>query len=286
MKRIFMLFLALTLLLCGCVQESETKKVYVPEVTGSFEAAVLKIGKADAVILTTENHAVIIDCGEKGDGKDVLNYLSEKGIEKLDYLFITHFDKDHVGGAAKVIKGIEIGEIVTPDYEGNVKAYENYVEALSEKGIKPNKLLDEMNFTLDDVVFSVYPPMHSYYEESDNDYSLVISVTHGENTFLFAGDAETERLSELPGQIGNMAHDFVKMPHHGKYDVGLERFVQSVNPKYAVITCSNKESAEEEALEVLRKQGCEIYLTVEGTVKAISDGKTISVEQEPSESET
>lgn len=286
MKRFSIFFFAMTLILCGCVRETKPERENVPEVTGDFEAAVLKVGKADAVVLTTKNHAVVIDCGEKGDGKKVLGCLSEKGVEKVDYLFITHFDKDHVGGAAKVIEGIDIGEVVVPDYEGNVKAYENYLKALSEKGMTANILRSEMNFTLDDAVFSVYPPKRTYYEESDNDYSLVISVRHGENTFLFAGDAETERLRELPGQLGDMDSDFVKMPHHGKNDAGLKQFIQSVSPKYAVITCSDKEPADEETIKMLREAGCEIFLTTDGAVTALSDGKAIFAEQASAEEET
>ncbi len=257
---------------------SEESKASVPNVTGSFYISILDVGKADAIILNTENHTVVIDCGEKGDGKDILNHLSENNMDSIDYLFITHFDSDHVGGAAKVIKGINIGEIITPDYEGTNDEYTKFIEAVSENNMTLTSLTENMSFTLDDVLFEVYPPMKSSYKEEDNDYSLVISVTHGENKFLFAGDAEAERLKELSKQF-DLAHTFLKVPHHGRYNAMSESFLKGVNPKYAVITCSEKNPAEDEVLNILSGLGCEVYQTVNGDVTAISDGKTIKITQ-------
>lgn len=260
-------------ILCSC-QNADISKISAPDVTGSFYVSILDIGKADAIILRTENHTVVIDCGEKGDGKDVLSCLAENNIESIDYLFITHFDKDHVGGAAKVINGISIGEIITPDYEGTNDEYTQFVEAVSENNMTLTSLTENITFTLDDVLFEVYPPMKSSYQEDDNDYSLVISVTHGENKFLFAGDAETERLKELINQL-DLEHAFLKVPHHGRYNTMTKSFLTSVNPKYAVITCSEKNPAEDEVLNILDGLGCEVYQTVNGNVEAVSDGKTI-----------
>ena len=50
----------------------------------------------------------MIDCAEKDDGKDIAEFLEKKGITNLDYLIITHFDKDHIGGAAKVLHSVYV----------------------------------------------------------------------------------------------------------------------------------------------------------------------------------
>jgi beta-lactamase superfamily II metal-dependent hydrolase len=258
---------------CGKIEKSEA-----PAVSGNFSATVLDSGKSDAIILRSENHTVIIDCGEKSDSDKVLDYLDENNITYVDYLFITHFDKDHVGGAAKVIKKTEIGEIITPDYEGSVSEYDKYKEAVSEKGITPTLLTENMTFTLDDVLFEVYPPMKQSYEEGDNDYSLAISVTHGENSFLFAGDAEKERINEFTKQF-NLKHDFLKVPHHGRLEDNSEKFLNSVKPSYAVITCGKNDMPSDEILEMLNNIGCEVYLTTDGTVEVVSDGESINISQ-------
>lgn len=274
---ITILILTLSCVLCCCGKQTETEKSIV-QATYDFYVSVLDVGKADAIILRTKEHTMVIDCGEKGDGKDILEYLSENNIQYIDYLFITHFDKDHVGGAAKVINNIDIGEIITPDYEGSNSEYEKYIEAVSNRNITPTALKEKITFILDDVSFEVLPPQKDQYEEPDNDYSLVISVTHGENKFLFAGDAEKERLKELYVQL-DLKHTFLKVPHHGKADSEMLSFLNKVNPAYAVITCSQKEPPSDEVINILNRLGSTTYLTSDGQVDAVSDGKTISINQ-------
>lgn len=269
---------AVCTLTVSCEAVKEINTVNIPEVTGEFKTTVLDVGKADAIILETASGTVVIDTGEKNDGSKVLSYFAEHGTDKIDYLFITHFDKDHVGGAADIINNMEIGEIITPNYEGNNKEYEKFKAALSEKDLTELRLTDYKTFTLDDTVFEIYPPKKSYYAEEDNDFSLVINVTHGENTFMYAGDCETERLAELPGQM-SMEHIFLKMPHHGQYYKGIDELIKSAAPKYAVITDSEKNPADEEVLILLENIGCEIYETMYGNISAVSDGKSITVMQ-------
>lgn len=270
-KSVILIITALTFALGGC----GTKQT-APEVTGEFDFTVLKAGQADAIIMKTENHSVIIDCGEKDDGDKVAEYLTDNGIENVDYLFITHFDKDHVGGVPKVLRSISVGEIVTPSCEGTNSEYRKYTDALSEYDITPTLLESNITFTLDDVLFEVCPPKKTSYAEGDNDFSLAISVTHGGNRFLFAGDAEKERLSEIMTQVDG-EFDFLKVPHHGRYNKSTESFFKTVNPRYAVITDSDKNPAEDKTVAAL--EGADVYYTRNGDVNVVSDGEKIIINQ-------
>lgn len=267
--------LACCLVLCGCAGENERS---APQVTGNFEITVLKVGKADAMVLKTENHAVIIDCGEKGDGAEVAEYFAENNISKADYIFITHFDKDHVGGFPEVIKSISAENIITPDYEGNNDEYKDYVAAADSGGLTPTLLCEDISFTLDDVLFKVSVPKKKSYGESDNDFSLVISAVHGENTFLFAGDAEEERSAEILSEFGHK-YDFLKIPHHGRYNEYTKKLADTLKPTYAVICDSKKKPAEEKTTDAFLSVGSEIYCTRNGSVKVLSDGKEIKIIQ-------
>ena len=269
---------AIILVLCGCQNRNDTAEAKLPEVTGSFDFTILKIGQADAIILRTANHSVIIDCGEKDDGNEILEYLQTDGIDAVDYLFITHFDKDHVGGAAKVIENINIKNIITPDYEGTNAEYESYQASAEQKNITPILLTENMSFTLDDVLFEIFSPLKKAYKEGDNDFSLAIAATHGENTFLFAGDAEEERLTEIMSQTGK-EYDFLKVPHHGRYNKKTKAFIEAVKPSCAVITCSKKHPAEDETVSVLENEKCNIYYTKDGDVNVTSDGYKIEITQ-------
>ena len=218
------LILILTIcMLCGC-QNKNDMTVEVPAVTGSFDFTVLKAGQADAIFMQTQNHNIILDCGEKDDGDELVELLQEKGISNVDYIFITHFDKDHVGGFPEVMDNVTAGNIIVPNYEGNNDEYEKYLKTVSDKGLQITQLTKDTNFLLDDVLLEVSVPKKQFYAEGDNDFSLVISITHGDNTFLFAGDAEGDRLTEVLSEFGRQ-YDFLKVPHHGKANKNTKRFI-------------------------------------------------------------
>lgn len=277
-KKWLAVILAITAL-CGCSNTDTDKNRETPIANADFEFSILKIGKADAVIMKTENHSVIIDCGEEDDGAEILDYLSDNGIKSVDYLLISHFDQDHVGGAPQIIENIDIGQIITPDYEGTCDEYESYRNKIAEKNISPLKLTETMTFTLDGAEFTVYPPLQTSYEESDNDFSLAVSVTHGNNSFLFTGDAESERTKEIVTQT-NQTYDFLKVPHHGEFDKNTKPFVLAVRPEYSVITCSNKNPADKQTVDVLTNVGSAVYYTKDGDILVKSNGNEISVSQE------
>ena len=277
-KLFILVFVVLIMInLCRCTNRQGSYKA-VPKAVNKFEVIALNVGKADSLILKTENHAVLIDCGEKGDGDEVLDALSKSGIESIDWLIITHFDKDHVGGAAKLIKNIGISRIITPDYDGDSAEYKSYLSAAETAGLVPTRLKQKLTFVLDDVLFEIYPPEQSKYDESDNDYSLALRAIHGENKFLFTGDAEEERLSEFKDEFP-LSHTFLKVPHHGRYNGYTKEFINAVSPELAVITCSEKNPPDSKTLSVLDSVGSQTFLTENGTAEFISDGKNIRATQ-------
>lgn len=275
-KRGFVLLLAITamLILPGCQPK---EKPFVPDITGNFEIHFIKAGKADAMILSAANHNVIIDCGENDDGDKITEYLRKNNIGHIDYLFITHFDKDHIGGFAEVTQNISVDNIITPNYESRKKEYENYAKAVKENHLPVTVLKDNMSFSLDDCLFEIHPPQKSGYN-GENDFSLAISVTHGENKFLFTGDAEEARTEEILKAFKG-EYDFLKIPHHGRYHLTTQTLLTSVKPRYAVITDSDKNPAEDSVLNILDEIGCAVYRTKDGDIHILSDGTNITVAQ-------
>lgn len=273
MKRLALL-LALVLLLTAC----GAKKA--PDAGGSAAELTVQFfdaGKADAILLTTANSAVLIDAGEKGFGKTILAYLEDQGIEKLDYLIVTHFDQDHVGGAAKVINNLAVGAVLQSNRPKDSEEYEKYVKALDNAGIEPLTVRDAYAFTLDGVTYAVDPPRkNSYAEDESNNSSLIVSVTNGENRFLFTGDAQTERLAEFL-DANDTAYDVLKLPHHGKDEPLMSALLESTGPAYAVITSSDDEPESATVVGELERAGVTVLLTREGAVTLRSDGNRIEV---------
>lgn len=280
MKRIILLLIIISvvpMIPCSCGM-NVTQETNIPDVNGIFEMEILKVGQADAIILTTANHSIVIDCGEKDDGGKVVKHLAEKGIDHLDYLFITHFDKDHVGGVPEVLDSISAEKIITPDYESEADEYKDYLTKLEELHIQPEKITENMSFVLDDVLFSVYPPEKTFYEKGDNDYSLAITAMHGENSFLFAGDAMADRISEIIRQCRS-EYTFLKIPHHGKYNKNTQKLIDTLKPQYAVICDSDKNKAEDKVIAALEAALCKTYYSRNGDISIASDGKTLLIQQ-------
>lgn len=279
-KTITYITLAFFLILGGCTQGDIEKEenISAPRVSGAFDLTVLKAGQADAIFMQTENHSIILDCGEKDDGDELVELLQEKGISNVDYIFITHFDKDHVGGFPEVMDNVTASNIIVPDYEGNNDEYEEYLKTVSDKGLQITTLTEDISFTLDDVLFEVSVPRKQSYAEGDNDFSLVISVTHGENAFLFTGDAEGDRLTEVISEFGRQ-YDFLKVPHHGKHNKNTKRFIKTIKPTYSVICDSDKNPAEDETISILEFVKSEIYSTRNGNISVLSDGTEIKITQ-------
>lgn len=281
------LYCLLTCILCvvllssGCAEgyteERSSTSIQNPGVKVSF----FDVGKGDAILIETQGHTMLIDTGYDKTCEVIEKYLTAQDIQRLDYLVITHFDKDHVGGADRIIKDFEVGEIWQPDYESDAGQYLEYCAAMEEKGVEPILMTESMRLTLDGAEFYVYPPQEKSYKEEDNDFSLVISMTYQEKSFLFAGDCEEVRLDELLSQTEfDLPHDVLKVPHHGKKEENSEEFFRAVEPEIAVITCSGEQPAGKKICAALENLGTEIYLTSDGTVTCMCDGETLQVLQE------
>ena len=243
----------------------------------------LDVGKADAMVLQSETSTVVIDCGEKGDGKKISALLEESGTTVIDYLIITHFDKDHVGGASKVLKSFDVKNVLTPDYEGNVSEYDKFKETLDGVGITPMRLTEDVSFTLDDVDYTVYAPKKDFYGEGDsaeNDFSLVTKAVHHNNTLLFTGDAMEQRLDEIM-DIGKCT--LLKVPYHGRKLDNIGDFLKAVSPKCAVV-CTESSEFSGKVQDVLKDMKITTYATCfNGEITAVSDGSQIKIDTEKGE---
>lgn len=276
-RKWYCLFLCVLFLLSGCAVQSTEPGLENPGVKITF----FDVGKGDAILIETQEHTMMIDAGYDDTYKVIRDYLSGQGIQKLDYLVITHFDKDHVGGADRVINSFEVEKVLQPDYQSDAGQYLEYCAVLERKGIQPDLVTGSMQLSLDGAEFYVYPPQEESYKEEDNDFSLVISMAYGEKRFLFAGDSEKVRINELLNQDEfEISHDLLKVPHHGKKEDNSEEFFEAVVPGVAVVTCSDEQPVSNKVYGMLEELGTEIYLTSDGTVTCLCDGETLQMVQD------
>ena len=98
----------------GCIMALTGCAARAQDVTVTF----YDMGKADAALITAEDGSrILIDAGTNKGGKKLAERFAEEGIERLDAMIITHFDKDHVGGADKILESVSVARVILPQYE-------------------------------------------------------------------------------------------------------------------------------------------------------------------------
>ena len=240
---------------------------------------VIDIGKADCILIQTGTKTVMIDTGEEEDVTDIIEHLKARNIETIDLLVLSHFDKDHIGGAAELISSYGITTVLETGFSSDRDEYDAYHDVLTEQGSSATVLTENYSFTFDSCSFTVYVPKETSYDtKEDNNSSLIVAMEFGEKRFLFCGDAMELRLAEFLADSPG-AFDFVKLPYHGNYLENYTDFLNEVSPEYGVITCSNKNPSADETLNLLAKYGVDVYETKNGSVFLKTNGKTIHISQ-------
>ena len=243
-----------------------------------FKIYFFNAGKADAILLSKNNQYMMIDTGEDNLSDDILKYFKSNNITKLDYLIITHFDKDHVGSASTLIDNIEIGEVFQSNYPKESQYYTNYLNSLQNKNITPTTITGDHNIKLSNLEIKINGPEKIYDSNESNNSSLIVSIKNNNNKFLFMGDAENQRIKDFIS-INNESYDFLKVPYHGNYLKQLDNLLENTKPKYGVLTCSNEEGCEEDTLKVLNNYNIKYYLTKNGSIKVLSNGDNIKIKE-------
>ncbi len=289
MKKVLCLLICLVCMFTACEGESTQPKEPVtykelPECSddadyGDMKLIVFETGKSDSILITTENHTVLIDTADDDDATSITEYMRQKRIRKIDYLIITHYDNDHIGSADTVFETFTVDTVLQPDAKDKGAYYEEYVAARDKSGAKVESLLgNAYKFALDNVEFTVYPPQKASYDSGSNELSMCIMIKHGHRSFMVSGDIMNERMRELI-DMGDIHADFLKVPHHGTHVAMNEEFLTKVAPYYAAITDSKANPADDRVYGILDSIGCRSYSTEDGDVIVESDGKTFTVRQ-------
>lgn len=274
-KEAIIAIIIITIMITGLIFMYSNKKVSSDY---DFKVYFFNAGKADAILISKNNKYMMIDTGEESLSDDILKYLRSNNITKLEYLIITHFDKDHVGSASSIIDNIEIGEVLQSNSPKESEYYTNYLNSLSAKNIIPTTVLGDYEITLSDLTINVNGPTTIYDSSASNNSSLIVSITYNDTSFLFMADAENARIKDYLSN-NSESYNFIKIPYHGNYLKRLDDMLDVVKPSFGVMTCSSTEGCEEETLEVLDKYNVKYYMTKNGAIRLLSNGKDIIIKQ-------
>lgn len=177
------------------IQENGTKTVVIGSGDvnneNNLHVYYIDVGQADSILIVNQNHSALIDAGNNDDGKNVVNFIKSKGINKLDYIVGTHPHEDHIGGLDDVINNIDVDKIYLPKIQTNTKTYEDVLQAIQNKNKKISSFNKGDKFTIGNANLEVMTD--SILDKNNlNLSSNIIRMEFNGTSFLFTGDAETE----------------------------------------------------------------------------------------------
>ena len=282
MKKIRIIFLTcLCLLVVGCANPfvENDDKTSVSTFSGDIlRVNYIDVGQGDSIFIQLPNHeTMLIDAGEAYKSDNVINYLNNLGITKIDYVVGTHPHTDHIGGLESVVNTFDIGSIYMPNAISTSKTYEDLLTTISNKGLKVKTaksgvvVLNEDNLKLEFIA----PNSDSY--SNLNNYSAVLKLTYLDNTFLFMGDAETLSEDEITSEI---KADVIKVGHHGSDSSSGIEFVKKVSPEYAIIMVGEGNSYNHPYQSIIDRYesvGAKVLRTdLDGNIVCDSDGVDVT----------
>ncbi len=243
----------------------------------------IDVGQGDSTLIVSGEHAVLIDAGEEESGGKVVSYLVSQNIEYLDCIIATHPHSDHTGGLKDVLKSTNTGEIIVPHISAEGRDAETLYslkklgKLCEDTGTVLTEAYPGMKIDLGESELEILAPFGEY--DNINNYSVVTELTHGNNRFLFPGDAESESEAEMlrNGVLEDI--DVLKAGHHGSQTSSGGDFLETVRPEYAVVSCGAGNSYNHPSGKVMKsfaEYGTEVFRTdLQGSIIAESDGKTI-----------
>ena len=204
--------------------ENTTINEAIPEPTGPTWTRItfLDIGQGDSILIQTEGHNMLIDCGKYSKA---INKLKERSVNRLDYLIITHPDFDHLGGCDEVLDNINVGALIMDGSTKDTNAY--------------NEIVSRRNFTRAEVgqKFSDFGTefLHANVNSDDSNMnSIVTKVTNGNVSVLLTADCDRECEQQI--SYINIDSDILQVPHHGSRYGTTPSLLYRSSPNAAIIS--------------------------------------------------
>lgn len=256
---------------------------------GNIQVHYIDVGQGDCILIEAEGENMLIDCGESSKSDEVLAYLQSQNISHLDYLVGTHPHSDHMGGMSTVVDNLEIDNFYMPylpdDDIPTTKYFEKLLLSLENKNMEIKNPEAGDKIRLGSAELTVISPNQKEYSNTNN-YSIGFILTHGDNSFIFTGDAEASAEEEMINNGLLRDIDVYKAGHHGSSTSSSEAFLDVIKPEYAVIMCGEGNSyghPNDDAVERIKKYVTEeniLRTDFKGSIVAKSDGKTIDFTSE------
>jgi len=283
------IIMLLVLLAAGCSPPSGTSAVQPVETVSPAPAPELKVhfidvGQGDAILVETPSgQKMLVDAGENVYGTQVVDYLLAQGVQELDVVVGTHTHSDHIGGLDAVIARFPVQAIYMPRVTQNTKSFEDVLKAVQRRGLTIFTARAGVVIPLQGVDCRILSPRADRYDEL-NDYSVVIRLQYGSQSFLLTGDARSIPENQMLNAGEELKATVLKVAHHGSYSSSSTWFLDAVQPVYGIISLGKDNDygyPHASTMAKLAKAGIKIYRTdLNGTIVVNTDGSSLQVKTE------
>ncbi|MBQ3404257.1 MAG: ComEC/Rec2 family competence protein, partial [Oscillospiraceae bacterium] len=239
----------------------------------SFTA--LDVGQGQSIVVTSKDAAFVVDCGSAsgGDaGNTAADYLLSRGRDRVDILFLTHYDTDHTNGLEDLISRVDVySAMLPPTVEGEEWKTQAVVDLLEESGTKVSFVCEDTTVELENAGIGLFPIMDV---DSYSDKCLCLLFSSGDWDALITGDLDYSGEHELIDGRFLPDIELLIAGHHGsRYSTSME-LLERLRPETAVISVGYNTYGHpsEETLRRLELAGVTVYRT------DLSGNITINVE--------
>ena len=227
------------------------------------------------LIVTPQNKTILIDGGGKENydtGEKVLiPFILDKRILHIDYIIVSHFDLDHVGGLLTVMEKLSVGQVIISKQLEDSSNYKRFKEIVKNKNIKVkvvgkgNKIQIENELYFD----ILWPNNNNMISENAlNNNSIACKLNYKNFSMLFTGEiediAEKEILNQYKNNLQIFNSNILKVGHHGSKTSTIKNFLDVIKPKIALIGVGENNKfghPNDEVIDRLESIGSKIFRT-------------------------
>ena len=239
----------------------------------TYSVTFFDIGQADCALIKAAGQTCLVDTGRDGD--TTLSAIRSQGINKLDLIFISHYDSDHCGGLEKILKNIPTDTVVLPRYDMMGEKSTEICELATNSGADVEFANSFYDYHFAGISADILSPAVNFLPADENSGSMVISMNIRDNKFLFTGDIDSVAENVIISSRSPLDADVLKVPHHGSRNSSSDEFLKKVSADYSVISAGRDNSyghPHDETLGRLRNSGTKILRTdMNGDIKFTID---------------
>lgn len=251
---------------------------------GVLQTAFLSVGQGNCAVSVMDGEACVVDCGGTEEpGLVAAEYLTDLGIDTVEFVLISHLHSDHMNGLSDLCEEKQILEIIIPYTEGDAGAYARIVALAAEEEATLTVLREDTTRTLGSSTLRLLTKHLDPESDDQNENSIVALAECGDYRALFTGDITEDAERRLINAYGaGLRCDVLSVPHHGSKSSSCEEFLKITKPMYAVVSVGAQNSyghPTEAAMMRIAAVNAKLFRTdTMSTVTVRTDGTSIEVE--------